>query len=501
MALQFSFAPPPPTSLSSRGVSGVVGQLSDWVLHEMAGLNRAVLAHRRAPEAFASGLSGQLDGLPAPESFTQREAQQMVVLLGLAGASLGRHYQERHENNRSTPERAFDGLRVGAGRTSFRDYFTGLAERTGTGHYHRDSYASLVRWNLPTTQLSWAGRTVASMPGVFERTAVHSYTGTAEEARFFGLLKLSETLELGVNTTLAPLHAGDVDPAGDEAVHLVATAVLFVQALRRLNARFAALPARESLSSGYFLDVFRQYAVHWVAGDIPPSGALDPEAISRDVLLGIEPVGYRAHIARLFPALLDDERARIAAQLDGRPLPALVLARLGLPGEIRLDTPPAGLSMIAARYPILAALALLYHEHARQSGVHLMMTKKFLFNPQRARDQAGLGDPGVVSNRRGTTGMDEPVLERLTRARQQHSFAAFRRVPSADLERACGLDRVRREGSEDLAELIQFAPERPPGPVAIRPRSPETVPTEQVSGAAGRVDGDASAEHGNAGRP
>ena len=28
----------------------------------------------------------------------------------------------------------------------------------------------------------------------------------------------------------------------------------------------------------YFLDVFRQFAVHWTPGDIPPSGALDAEA-------------------------------------------------------------------------------------------------------------------------------------------------------------------------------------------------------------------------------
>jgi len=41
---------------------------------------------------------------------------------------------------------------------------------------------------------------------------------------------------------------------------------------------------------------------------IPPSGALDPEAIARDCLLGVRSSRYQAHIERIFPALLDTER-------------------------------------------------------------------------------------------------------------------------------------------------------------------------------------------------
>jgi hypothetical protein len=36
-----------------------------------------------------------------------------------------------------------------------------------------------------------------------------------------------------------------------------------------------------------------------------------------------------------------------------------------------------------------------------------MLAKKYLFAPQRERNRADAGDTGVVSNRRGTTGMDE----------------------------------------------------------------------------------------------
>jgi hypothetical protein len=436
----------------------------------MTELNRAILGRRCAPERFALALNERLADLPEAESFTPLSAQRMVVLLGLAGASLGRHYQERDPAHRATPERAFDGVRVGAARTPFRAYFARLAERTGTGHCERDTYASLVRWNLPETQLRWAGRVVAVLPGVFQGSGVHTYTGTVEEARFLGLLKLSETLELGVNTTLLPLLDEAVDLSGDEALHRVATAVIFLDGLRRLNGLFAALPAAESLSSHYFLDVFRQYAVRWVAGDIPPSGALDPEAIGRDVLLGIDSPGYEEHVRRLFPALLDDERARITELLAGPSLPALVLGKLGLEAGLQEDVSRARLSALATDYPIVAALALLLQAHARFSGVHLMMTKKFLFNPQRTRDHVGFGDPGVVSNRRGTTGMDERYLQDLTRARQHHPLAAFRRVPAAELASACGLNRVRQEGSEELSDLVQYTPVHGSGSVSIRPR-------------------------------
>jgi hypothetical protein len=55
-----------------------------------------------------------------------------------------------------------------------------------------------------------------------------------------------------------------------------------------------------------------------------------------------------------------------------------------------------------------------------------MLSKRFLFNPQRRRDAEGIGDRQLVSNRRGTTGMDETILDRLTRMRREHVLAALR---------------------------------------------------------------------------
>jgi hypothetical protein len=63
-----------------------------------------------------------------------------------------------------------------------------------------------------------------------------------------------------------------------------------------------------------------------------------------------------------------------------------------------------------------------------------MLSKKFLFKPQHRRDDAGLGDRPLVSNRAGTTGMNESFLERLTRARQEHALAPLRVALSGEKE-------------------------------------------------------------------
>jgi len=84
------------------------------------------------------------------------------------------------------------------------------------------------------------------------------------------------------------------------------------------------------------------------------------------------------------------------------------------------------LRRLVGDYPALAAWHRLLTAHARASGAHLMLSKKFLFKPQRRRDEAGLGDGPLVSNRAGTTGMNETFLERLTRARQEHALAPLR---------------------------------------------------------------------------
>lgn len=444
--------------------------VSAWVSGPMPELNRDIIAGRRPAGEFPVAVAAALAGLPAvPQRCTPAEARRLVVLLGLAGAGLGRHHQERDPAHRQRPERAFD-LPVGEARVPFLDYFTGLAGQTGTGHPDRDAYASLVRWNLPPTEVWWGDARLATLSGAFDDGLVRTYTGERDEVGFFELIKLSETYERAVNLALAPIAEETVDICGAEAVHRLGVAAELLDALRRLNIAFAALPAADGLRPGHFMDVFRQFAVHWRPGDVPPSGALDPEAIERDLLLGIDLPGHRGHLARLRPGLLAGEWDRLTAVMDRPTLPGLLQARLG--ADLSAQS-PAGLRALLGPCPALAALYLVQRAHARVSSAHLMLAKKYLFAPQRDRDRTGAGDTGVVSNRRGTTGMDESALERLVRARGRHPLRALRRLPTADLESLAGVDVLRR----DLSAVARFAPPvQATAAALVRPREPSGPP-------------------------
>jgi hypothetical protein len=92
--------------------------------------------------------------------------------------------------------------------------------------------------------------------------------------------------------------------------------------------------------------------------------------------------------------------------------------------------------------------------HARASGAHLMLSKKYLFKPQRRRDHSGQGDQHLVSNRAGTTGMNETFLERITRARREHPLAPLRNAvftpESSENEQARG---VRSAATVSIARV------------------------------------------------
>jgi hypothetical protein len=433
-----------------------VDRVNAWVMTELVNLNQDILAKRSTlRELGAEFARSILPDLPAPESLPVLQAQQMVVLLGLVGASLSRHYQEADRSHRATPERAFDPYRAGAEAEPFLVYFGRLADQTGTGHCHRDSYAALTRWNVPTTEVWWAGERIAVLDGVFGDGLVRTYTGTGDERRFFELIKVSEAIELAVNTALMPVSDTTLDVRDPEALDRVRLAAVLLGELRRLNSHFAALPPEDSLRADYFMDVFRQYAAHWTPDDIPPSGALDPEAIARDYLLGAGTPSYEAHTKRIFPALLDAERELLTRLMERPSLPDTALRSLGLDPFTLAEMSTTQLRETVGRYPVLAALYLLLVAHARMSGVHLKIAKKYLFTPQRQREAAGLGDPTVVSNRLGTTGMDEQYLEELTRARHQHVLACLRPLGGNELDSLVELDRVRA-ASPDLSGLVRF---------------------------------------------
>jgi hypothetical protein len=408
--------------LPAADATALLADINRWVLAELPRLNRAILDGNEVPDELRRHfIHSVLRHLPDPALLSPAAAQRLVVLLGLSGASIARHFQEADPSHRAVPEHAFDGLHTGPLGLPFVSYFAGLADRTGTGHCHRDSFASLVRWNVP---------------------------------------KGSEVLEAAVNGLLLPLSDGSLDLATAEAIERVTQATALLVVMRRLNAGFTALPPAKGLRVSHFMDVFRQYAVHWQHGDAPPSGAMDPQALGRDLLLGIALPGYADSLRRIFPGLLADERGWLET-LIGRPsVVELALARAGIDPNGLAEASPTTLAQLTDRHPILAALHLLLNAHARFAGVHLMMTKRFLFNPQRERDADGRGDPGVVSNRIGTTGMDERRLESLTHARKEHVLAPLHHLPMARLEAGLqgivDLPGLRRRTDQEYLQTVRF---------------------------------------------
>ena len=412
-----------------------------WTLAELPRLNRAILDAGAPPDTLETELSrAVLAELPEPESLGPADARRVLVLLGLAGSCVARHRQQADPASRAAPHESFDRLRAGPGGTGFLDYFTRLAQATGTGHAARDSYASLVRWNAPETLVEHGGRVLARLPGAFADARTRTYTDEPGEVAFFTLLKHSEALELAANDALEPVADGTLDPRHPDAVDRALTATALMTALIRLNRAFAARgPDQGGLRTEHFLDVFRQFAVHWVAGDVPPTGAQDPESLRRDFLLGIDFPDYGRHVRRVFPGLLAAERAMLEQAMDRPPIPRTLLGALGLDparlGMLELDR----LRAVLDANPQLAAWQLLCSANATFGGVHLQLTEKYLFKPQRVRDSTGIGDPGPVSNRRGTTGMDEPLLVRLARARREHPLRGIGRLSERELIARCGL--------------------------------------------------------------
>lgn len=436
-------------------------RLEAWFRSELPRLNRGVLFDKAPPTTVRDALrEAVLPHLPDPGGITTLQAQRLVIGLGLAGSSVARHHQEAEPGRKSEPERSFDGLVAGPARQPFPDYFAALADRTGTGHYHRDAYASLVLWNVPTTELRWRGRSLATLPGVYPDGNIRSYTGDTGEKWFFELVKQGQTIEAGINVLLEPLAEPGTDLTSEDALRRVRLARVLLGALRQLFLDFAAPQPGRGMQPQYFMDVFRQYAVHWRPGDIPPSGALDVDSLKRDFLLGIAMPGYRGHVERIKPALLADERAALDRLMDRPPLPAVLLGGLGLDEAALAELSPAAVRALTVRHPPLVDWYLLLSAHARAAGAHLMLSKRFLFKPQRHRDESGIGDRELVSNRRGTTGMDESFLDRITRIRRAHLLAPLQRGQvAADPTDAAAISDV---------EVVMLG--RDPGGAAPQPR-------------------------------
>jgi hypothetical protein len=427
------------SSLASEArAARAIDRANHWTLHRLTELNRDFLAGHCPLASFVLELNRSVLGeLPPAESFSPAQARQMVVLLGLIGGSLGRQYQQHDAAYRAVPERAFELALVGPGGEPFRAYFAALADRTGTGHCHRDAYASLVRWNLPATEVWWAGERLAVLPTVFEDGHARTYTGGAGERRLFELLKLAETVERAINLRLVPICAGEVDVLSGEARNRTALGAVLLGELRRLTTAIAGTAGA--------LDRMREFAVHWTLGDLPPGGAPGPESLARDLLVGVDFDRYGEFERRFGPALLDEERLRLDALRFGPSLVRLVRAALPLGGRQALSQlSTTRLGALVAAHPILAALYLLLTEQARLSGAQLRLSRRY---------QPAAASLPATADRTVSGASPEPVEAGLARARQHHPLVPVGQLPAADLEHLAGYDRLRAKLSGDLARF------------------------------------------------
>jgi hypothetical protein len=427
-----------------------VHRLNTWTLDRMTWLNREILAGRLPVAALITELTTQvLPALPSPAFLSRKTAQQLIVLMGFWGACVARHQQEHDRSLTSAPERALAPLRIGS--ESFQEYLTRVVIQSGTGHPPRDSTVSLVRWNPPTATVRWNQRTL-TYPGVFDDGRTRSYTGNFGEIEFFCLHKRSEALERAINQILEPLHTGRVPITSELAVRAILDARDLLGIVRKLFIDFTALPPERKLSPQHFSGVMRQFAVHWQKNDVPPSGAEDPEYVKRDYILGINYPCYEEHIQTMLPAMLSTDRKEIATARRHPSLPQTLIQEAKINTTDLHAASDRQLLSLVATCPALEATHQLLAAQARLSSAHLMLATRYVY--EMGRRDADTHNERIVSNDRGTTGMNREALRRLHQGRRTHTLARLSRLRQRDLVDASGIAPPRAVTSEDVATAV-----------------------------------------------
>src|SRR3954447_16463412 len=98
----------PPRNEPGMALATAIKATNGWVSGPMAALNRDIVAGLCPGSDFAlAARHAVLPFLPSPAACPPEAAQRLVVLLGMIGAGLGRHFQEQDAAHRGTPEKAF----------------------------------------------------------------------------------------------------------------------------------------------------------------------------------------------------------------------------------------------------------------------------------------------------------------------------------------------------------------------------------------------------------
>lgn len=441
------------------GCTEVLMEINRWAHERMTWINRDILDRKTPPDVLVRELNqGPLRIAPIPESTSPINARRLLTLFGMFGSSVGRHYQEADPAMKATPTQPLELLFVTKQRIPFREYVRRVALRTGTGHQPKDSFSSLVRWNVPTMRVMWEGTELSSIRGYFS-DATRTYTGGGGEATLFTLLKKAEAFELAANNIFLSLVRREIAIDSPEALERVRLAKLLLDGVRSVNIAYFAKDddGKQALTAEHFMDAFRQFAVHWEVGDLPASGSQDAEFMRRDLYIGIKFPTYERHVRRMFPALLEHERTLLNEAMQCPNISTLIMERLPLTLEECAQLGPDALLTLVAEYPYLMHYYLLLRANARIGSSHLRLAKEFLFNPMRERERQNISDAIVVSNWAGTTGMLEQLLDTLTEGRRQHVLRFFTAVPLERLLMAAGIEEPQIPDDE-LFSRVGFTP-------------------------------------------
>jgi hypothetical protein len=448
--------------LRDASVTTLIEGMKTWVVGTLPALNQAAYNGSLSYEALAALCNDELlSQAPPVEDVNPEQAMQVLMLLGLCGSSIERHAQQQTLRRALaivapsapptppvTPGQGLERLLVGR-HQRFIEYFQRVADVIG--HPYRDSFTTYIEYNGPAIAILHpdTGEMIHGLPAGFPDGTLLTFTKQDAEVEFIRLLKECAGLQGAANLFLEQLQQSGISVAHRDAIRAALHATTLLCAIR---AKMVEFMRRSSFQADFFLDILRQYACPWSQERAvrAPSGANDPTALHRDVMLFADLVpssehfpGYKAHVRQVCSVLMPQDVARITRASRTESLEEQIYTQLGLTKQAINALNERAVLGVLAQHPWLAAYALLYKAQKDVSHAHYGTVMHYLVKPKCARDAHA--DPReavtIVANTHGTTGMDPlQIMKHLNEARARHFLA-----PLSVGERARQL--IRREVS------------------------------------------------------
>lgn len=431
-----------------------INRFKSWVIKHLTTLNFQVFHLQLDPQIMAERINHDcLDQLPSPQSITEQEAIQLIILLGMIGSSIERHTQQQgltqsEANSLSStsfeerlihivPGQGLKLLKINC-HIPFLDYFKSVADRVG--HCHRDSVLSMMAYNGPAVEIKdpFCHKLHHRTDRYFPDGAFVTFTYTQTEISFFALIKMTMGLQEGANRSLEHLQEPDLSLESEAGIEEALRAAILMQAVK---AEIVQFMNHATFCTDHFLDSIRQYECPWYAEKSeripPPSVANDPGALWRDVVLfdemvpsaGIFP-GFRNHVRSRLNVLMPEQISRINRALKTETLQSKIMRSINLTQATFDALDETQLLALLDDSPWLAAYLPLYNAQRDISTAHIGLMEKFFVRPKLSRDQ--LDDirekKTIVDNKFGTTGMDPiGIVREFNRCRVAHPLNRLNR--------------------------------------------------------------------------